>query len=135
MAVIIGGTVLAIAGELILNPDNPVPSQDSVQLVMISSITHNPTVNSVGDIIGIFDGGHPFSENEKHSFIIVRVNGVTREQMENELNKLLPDTSKFTEEEMRIKVTQPKYKFNLFGTGTITVSNLSSKIKTNVKLK
>ncbi len=104
---------------------------DSAQLLVISSVTYNPAVNNIGDIVGVFDGSHQFSENEIASFTIIRVNGITREQAEAEMNKLLPEGDKTKED----KTTHPMYKFNIPDTAKkqIDAAQLLSKIKINEK--
>ncbi|MCK5085724.1 hypothetical protein KAK05_03365 [Candidatus Parcubacteria bacterium] len=107
---------------------------DSAQLLVISSVTHNSEVNNIGDIVGVFDGAHQFSLNELESFAVIRVNGITKEQAETEMNKLLPS---FASEKRSDRITYPMFQFNIsdIADKKISESQFLSKIKTNVQLK
>ena len=109
-------------------------STDSAQLLVISSVTHNSEVNNIGDIVGVFDGAHQFSSNELESFAVIRVNGITKEQAETEMNKLLPS---FVSEKRSDRITHPMFQFNIsdIADKKISESQFLSKIKTNVQLK
>ena len=107
---------------------------DSAQLLVISSVTHNSEVNNIGDIVGVFDGAHQFSSNELESFAVIRVNGITKEQAETEMNKLLPS---FVSGKRSDKITYPMFQFNIsdIADKKISMSQFLRKIKTNVQLK
>ncbi len=62
------------------------------QLLLINAITKRD-VNEIGDIVGVFDDEHIFSENEYHSFEIVKIEG-KREEINSELEKLIPEDYK-----------------------------------------
>ena len=107
---------------------------DSAQLLVISSVTHNSEVNNIGDIVGVFDGAHQFSLNELESFAVIRVNGITKEQAETEMNKLLPS---FVSEKKSDRTTHPMFQFSIsdIADKKISESQFLNKIKTNVRLK
>ena len=109
-------------------------SIDSAQLLVISSVTHNSEINNVGDVVGVFDGAHQFSLNELESFAVIRINGITKEQAEVEMNKLLPF---FASEKKSDKTTHPMFQFNIsdIKDKRISKAQFLSKIKTNVRLK
>ena len=109
-------------------------SIDSAQLLVISSVTHNSEINNVGDVVGVFDGAHQFSLNELESFAVIRINGITKEQAEVEMNKLLPF---FASERKSDKTTHPMFQFNIsdIKDKRISKAQFLSKIKTNVRLK
>jgi len=128
--------IISVLG-LKINPGANLQSNDSVQLVLIAQPTYRAGTNNIGDVVGVFDGDHQFSEAEIEGFTIIRINGVTKEQVDAELQKLLPDTSNFTDKEMESKITRPKYNFKLSDTSfnQMTETQLKNRIETNVKLK
>jgi hypothetical protein len=56
----------------------------AAQLLLIGPKTHNPGTNNIGDIVGIFDGDHQFSQAEKDGFTIIRIDRTSREQNEKQ---------------------------------------------------
>ena len=108
----------------------------SAQLLVISQATQRPGVAEIGDIIGVFESDHEFSPSEKSGFIIIKIDGISEEQAAAELEKLLPDTSAFSAEDLESKVTRPKYRFNISNVSRtqLTASEFKNSIKANVKL-
>ena len=111
----------------------------SAFLVSISDKSYKPGVSNIGDIVGIFDDKHQFTQAEKEGFIIIKVNGIGKKQLEDSLQKLLPDTAGWTEEQLMMKLTQPKYKFRVTDVSKMQANISTIKLEgffvTNVKVK
>jgi len=111
----------------------------SVFLLSISDRYYRPGVNNIGDIVGIFDDKHQFTQTEKEGFIIIKVNGIGKKQLEDSLQKLLPDTAGWTEEQLGTNLTQPKYRFRVADVSktrlNISAIKLEKFFVTNVEVK
>ena len=111
----------------------------SVFLLSISDKYYRPGVNNIGDIVGIFDDKHQFTQAEKEGFIIIKVNGIGKKQLEDSLQKLLPDTAGWTEEQLGTNLTQPKYRFRVADVSKTRLNILAIKLEkffvTNVEVK
>lgn len=129
--------VLAIGAAIYFSRPTTTTTTDSAsaQLLVISSMTYNPAVNNIGDIVGVFGGGHQFSPNETESFAVIRINGITKEQAEAEMNKLLPDSPSSGAEEKNEKTIKPMYQFNIsdIADKRIGKAEFLGKIKVNVR--
>lgn len=50
-------------------------------VAIINSTTHRPGVNHIGDIVGIFDDSHQFSDAEQNMFDLIQVPNLTRSEL------------------------------------------------------
>uniref|UniRef100_A0A6M3IFF1 Uncharacterized protein n=1 Tax=viral metagenome TaxID=1070528 RepID=A0A6M3IFF1_9ZZZZ len=60
------------------------------KLLLIAAPTLNPTVNQVGDVVGIFEDTHQFSPAEIGGFEVVNIPGLSRSQVEARLGTRMP---------------------------------------------
>lgn len=86
---------------------------NSVKLLLINEQTFRPGINNMGDIVAVFEGTHEFSETEAQSFDVITVKNISKQQAEEYLNSLLPDTSGLDDEQIRANFTNPKYLFRI----------------------
>jgi hypothetical protein len=59
------------------------------QLVLISETTYGENINEIGDIVGVFEDSHVFSDHEYKIFDFLQVSGFTREELTKELQALV----------------------------------------------
>ena len=103
------------------------------QLLKISTRRTNP-YNEVGDIIGVFEDSHIFSENERNKFDIEKIKG-TREEVEKNMRDMLPNIKfdspigvvEIWSGDKWQEINEPKYKWNR--TASVTREKLTENIK------
>ncbi len=63
------------------------------QLLLINDKTYRENVNEIGDVVGVFEDTHEFSDTEKNKFEIMPIEGVTRKEVVEKLDGNFPETS------------------------------------------
>ena len=92
------------------------------QLLLISKATERPGINSIGDIVGVFEDDHVFSPAETESFDVKKVDGKA-EEVRMELHRMQPDIKSLTAAEIKERVTFPKYSFAIKDEKAVIVSD------------
>lgn len=95
----------------------------AAQIVCIEQGTYRASLNNLGDIVAIHEDDVLLTGNGYANFDVIKIKG-TAKDVRVELTKKLPDTSLLSEQEIKDRVTTPKYQFKVSDKTKLTVADM-----------